>query len=187
MYCIKYENTIKPYFGFIRPYNSVADGETYSLTYLPPSLINGLEKALDLKGKIMRHKLTYYPNEMAREQVKIPIPNSSSDATQTVYIKNYLINPTLILGFELYEDALNALKLPLHLGQSEYVIYPNEVFSDDFDSSIVELNDEEFSALLGVETFELDGDSDDAIFCGFNRLKDNKRMFISIDRKEWTI
>lgn len=185
MYCVKYENSIKPYFGFIRPYNAVRDSKSYSLTYLPPSVIDGITEFLELSGKIVRHKLLFYPHSMDREMVKIPSCLKKDEST--IYERYCLINPELILGFELYDDALIASKTPIYLGQSEFIIYPSLNFDRNNNSPIVEVSDNDFTNLVGVETFQTDKDDYETIFCGFNRFRNNEKMLIKIDRKEWDL
>lgn len=191
MYCVKYSNSINgeiaaPYHAFIKPYNAVRDSETYSLTYLPTSLINGIEKRIEIPfNSIVRHKLTFNKHSMSKEQVKttngatwkngVQIEYVVKGSTSSIHLKHSLINPEVIFGFKTIEDANKAFGTTIYLGQSENIIYPN------LDFGIVEMTNEEFDKLPGVETFPSDG----GIFCGFNRFNNNKKQYVKIVREEW--
>lgn len=185
MYCVKFENVIKPYFGFFRPYNAVRDSETYSLTYLTPSILNGMEENMDIPfGSIKRHKLTFSKERMDKEQVKTSfgyrwengeqIKCSNDGNTSGIHLKHCLINPVIVLGFENKEFAEIASKSTLYLGQTEYLVYPS--------NGVYEVSEKEFDELPGVETFPSD---ENGVDCGFNRFKNNEPMFIGIKRIEW--
>ena len=185
MYCVKFENAIKPYFGFFRPYNAVRDNETYSLTYLPPSVLNGIENSLDIPlGSIVRHKLTFNKGKMDKELVKTtygtkwidkkPYISTIEGGLSGFHIKHALINPVMVFGFGSREAAEVAYNSTIYAGQMEYMIYPS--------GKIFELTEEEFDALPGVETFESD---ENGVDCGFNRFKNNEPMFVDINRVEW--
>lgn len=192
MYCIKYSNRNAdgnfgtPYTGFFKPYNAVKDSETYSLTYLPPSVINGIENWLEIpQGSILRHKLTFDKNGMTRELVKTtygiywknykPIQCVVKNTTNGIHIKHCLVNPEIIFAFDTKEHAEIAAKTTIYLGQMEYIIYPQD--------DIKEMSEEEFDKLPGVETFQCE--ENNGVFCGFNRFKNNEKQFVEIVRKEW--
>ena len=191
MYCVKF-NGGPCSVGYIRPWNSVRDGETYSLTYLPTSFINGIELEHHCTGKILRHKLRF--NGMTEEffvaeerngfiatgagkNKKYKYSKVRSHGTSVIH---QLLCPEIILGFEKLEDAEDAAKNSIYVGQEQYMIYPVE-FDEDSDI-IVELTDEEFSKLSGTETFASTEDDEDAVYCGNNRQKNNEKMFIKIVR-----
>jgi hypothetical protein len=44
------------------------------------------------------------------------------------------------------------------------------------------MDDEEFSALTGTETFETTKDDEEGVYCGNNRFRDDERMYIRIVR-----
>ena len=190
MFCVRFENMVKPYFGFFRPYNAVRDIETYSLTYLTPSILNGMEENMEIPmGSIVRHKLTFSKERMDRELVKTAygtiwkngkelkcfvIDKNGNKQYNGAHIKHALINPAMVLGFKDKESAEVASKSTLYLGQTEYLIYPA--------TGVFEMTEENFDELPGVETFESD---EDGIDCGFNRFKENKPMYVKIERNEW--
>ena len=191
MYCVKF-NGGPCSVGYIRPWKSVRDSETYSLTYLPTSFINGIEAEHHCVGKILRHKLRFsgmtkelFVSEELMGLVKrgcgknkhIEFLRMREHAISTIH---QLSNPEIILGFEKLEDAEDAAKNSIYVGQEQYMIYPVE-FDEDSDI-IVELTDEEFSKLSGTETFASTEDDEDAVYCGNNRQKNNEKMFIKIVR-----
>lgn len=198
MYCIKYSNRNAdgnfgtPYTGFFKPYNAVRDlNGTYSLTYLPPSVINGIENWLEIpQGSILRHKLTFDKNGMTRELVKTTygvywkngkefkcfvVDKSGNKQYDGMCIKHCLVNPEIIFAFDTKEHAEIAAKTTIFLGQMEYIIYPQD--------DIKEMSEEEFDKLPGVETFQCE--ENNGVFCGFNRFKNNEKQFVEIVRKEW--
>lgn len=185
MYCVRYKSN-ECGVGYIRPWNAVrdggADGGTYSLTYLIPSFINGIEKEMGCNGKILRHKLRF--NGMTEELFVSPqIMKKSKKHRDTGISKiHQLCNPEIILGFESEEDAINASKNTIYVGQTQYMIYPVSFSNEDNedDDVIVELTDEEFSKLSGTETFQTD--ENNGVYCGNNRYKNNERMYIKIVR-----
>lgn len=190
LYCVTFGGIIKPYFGFIAPYTSVRDSETFSLTFCPPSVIDGIEKNLGCSGKIVRHKLTYFMGAMDKEFVKAIVYTKTNDLKQTIHLKHVLINPVLTLAFDNYSDANNAVLTSISFGQKEYLLcaLPN---SDDNttkmktnqDDYIQIINDDDFDLIPGVETFLTT--EDDGIYVGNNRQRGNERMFIKIKRIEW--
>lgn len=179
IFCVEFSNMIKPYYGYIKPWNGVRDDETYSLTYLPPSFINGIEEELKINGHIVRHKLTFDKSNMGEDLKKCIVYLKNDYITHTIHKRHTLINPKIILGFDNYEDAKYALTQPLYFGQNIYPIYGNIEFG------IVEMTNDEFSKLDGVETILTDENDDDAIYVGNNRQRNNERMFVRIYRNEW--
>ena len=195
MYCVRFKSDACGV-GYIRPWNSVRDGETYSLTYIPTSFINGIEVENNLSGKILRHKLRF--NGMTTERFiseerngyvlkgkgkdrKYTYKKTRSHAPSTIH---QLSQPEIILGFEKFEDAETMSKNCIYVGQTQYLIFPyNFDGSDSLDGNvIVELDDEEFDKLSGTETFASTEYDDDAIYCGNNRQKNNEKMYIRIVR-----
>ena len=179
LYCVKFENKVQPYYGFIKPWNAVRDEDTYSLTYLPPSFINGIEDELKIDGKIIRHKLTFDKNGMSRDMKKCVVYLENGNRSSTIHYRHTLVNPSLIIAFDNLNDAKYAIEQPLYMGQNIYPIYGNKDFG------IREMNDEKFDTLLGVETIESSDVDENAVFVGFNRQKGNQRMYINIIRNEW--
>lgn len=196
MYCVRFKAddcTV----GYLRPWNSVRDGETYSLTYLTPSIIDGIADELGVTGKILRHKFRF--SGMTDEFFKSPeIPRygvskirCDKDRLRGVGISqiHQVCSPEIILGFENKEDAENAIRQTLYVGQTQYIIFPSTFVDDNEESEeyifnesnyIEEMTEEEFSALIGTETFPTT--KEDGVFCGFNRYRDNEKMYINIVR-----
>lgn len=189
MYIVTFGRIIKPYVGFFKPYNAVRDEQAYSLNYLPTSVINGFEKELEIPlGSIIRHKLTFDTQNKIEEQVKTLILSPKKLLSRdyqcngyyasTVFVKHYLTNPEITLAFDKYEHAELALHSTLYAGQFEHLIFPI--------SGITEMTQHEFDSLGGVETFPSSADDDEAIFSGFNRFRDNERMFLKVKRTKWS-
>jgi hypothetical protein len=102
------------------------------------------------------------------------------NGTSTIH---QICNVEIILGFEKEEDAVNATQNTIYVGQTQYIIYPTSFFENkDEDNDIVEMDDEEFSALTGTETFETTKDDEEGVYCGNNRFRDDERMYIRIVR-----
>lgn len=178
LYCVKYGKKIKPYYGYIRPWNSVRDIETWSLTYLTPSFINGIEEALSIKSKIVRHKLTF-DEGMTKDFSKSVVYLKNNKKSHTIHNRHILRNPELTLAFDNEEDAKVAFNLPLYMGQNIYPIYPS------YEYGIKVMTDDEFDLVGGVETFETTKDDEMCVYVGNNRYRNNERMYVNVIRKPW--
>ena len=191
MFCVRYKGNPCSV-GYLRPWNSVRDGETYSMTYLPTSIIDGIKDELKCNGKILRHKLRF--NGMTSELFKSPKIEVERLNKRTKKVENsvkrdsgistihQICNVEIILGVEKKEDAVDAAKNTIYVGQTQYIIYPTSFYESDEDNDVVEMNDEEFSALVGTETFETTKDDENGVYCGNNRFRNNDRMYIKIVR-----
>ena len=172
--------------GYLRPWNSVRDGETYSLTYLIPSNIDGIKDELKCQGNIIGHKLRF--NGMTEEFIKSPEIRYSQKRKDKLKRKggisviHQICNPEIILGFDNPDDANRAATQTLYVGQTQYEIYPTTFEDDDKDKDrlVVELSEDEFDKLRGTETFETD--KEHGVYCGNNRYRNNERMYITIKR-----
>jgi hypothetical protein len=182
LYCVQYKGLL----GFIKPYNALRDDETYSLTYITPSMLDGIAKGYSLKSKIARHKLTFYGMtecDFIKGQPYEKYSDGKPFRNQSQPQKRHsLKNVTLILGFDNKEDAERMIMPTIYCGQSEYLLSPRR-FDDN--TQILEIDDCDFDKLQGVETFECDENDEDALFCGFNRQRDGERMYIKINRVDW--
>ena len=191
MYCVKFKGNLCSV-GYIRPWNSVRDEETYSLTYIPTSFINGIEYENHLSGKILRHKLRFkgqvketFVSEERYGLVEhgtgknkvLKYQRTRSHFKSTIHL---LSAPEIILGFENYQDAEEMSRSHIYVGQTQYMIFPVNFNGDS--PIIVELSDDEFSKLPGTETFESTDSDECAVYCGNNRYKNNERMYIRIIR-----
>lgn len=196
MYCVRFKGDACSV-GYIRPWNSVRDGETYSLTYLPTSFINGIEAENNLSGNILRHKLRFkgMTEELfVAEEREGLVFSGRGKKKEYKYVKtrshgistiHQLVCPEIILGFEKLEDAQELAKNTIYVGQTQYMIYPVNFNDEDEDidgTVIVELTDEDFSKLSGTETFASTEDDENAIYCGNNRQKNNEKMYVRIVR-----
>jgi hypothetical protein len=202
MYCVRFKGNACTV-GYLRPWNSVRDGETYSMTYLPTSIIDGIKDELKCSGNILRHKLRF--NGMTSELFKSPmieedrLNKRSKKIEKTIKRENgistihQICSPEIILGFEKIEDAIEASKNSIYVGQTQYMIYPvkfedadeedtDEKDVDNEEGLIVEMSDEEFSSLKGTETFPTNKEDENGVYCGNNRFRDNERMYIRIVR-----
>ena len=133
MFCVRYKGNPCSV-GYLRPWNSVRDGETYSMTYLPTSIIDGIKDELKCNGKILRHKLRF--NGMTSELFKSPKIEVERLNKRTKKVENsvkrdsgistihQICNVEIILGFEKKEDAVDAAKNTIYVGQTQYIIYP---------------------------------------------------------------
>lgn len=195
VYCIKFGRlkSHKPYWGYIHPWNGVRDMETYSLTYLPPSFIDGVADRLGVKRDNIRHKLMFDLNGMHMDQLKAIVYLEKGRRSHNIHKRHELVNPTLVLGFDNKEDAEKALQQVIYFGQNEYPVYPipfdeeecNYICPNIPTVEIVSMTEEEFNGLKGVETFLSDEDDQFSIYCGNNRQRNNERMFITISRNDW--
>lgn len=201
LYCIKFGYPVKPYYGYIKPWNAVRDEETYSLTYMLPSFFDGLKERFNFHGNIIRHKLTFDLGGMSSEQgVRfVPHPKENlivkpfkdrwekgGDKTwglvKAIHKRHELVNPELILAFDNKEDAEYMLTQCIYFGQDIYTMCPI-MFDESF--GIKEMTHDEFNELNGVETFLTSKDDPCGFYCGNNRHKNNERMYIQIQRNEW--
>ena len=197
MYCVRFKGNSCTV-GYLRPWNSVRDGETYSMTYLPTSVIDGIKDELKCSGNILRHKLRF--EGMTTELFKSPMIEEERLNKRTKKFEkgikrengistiHQICHPEIILGFEKLDDAIEASKNSIYVGQTQYMIYPikfDDGDNEDVDNDeglIVEMNDEEFSSLKGTETFPTDKEDESGIYCGNNRFRNDERMYIRIVR-----
>lgn len=170
-YIVKYSGP----FGFIKPWTAVRDSHVFSQQFLTPSIIEGIEKKIfpellkTSEGihKIKRHRLSY---DQISEQQEVVQPrgwNSKKVNKQylftrpnSILIRSVLINPTLYLAFEVYEDAKRALSQHICLCRNEDMLFPEEIE----EVSIEEFNSIEYAG------FELIFEKNEESFLvGYNR------------------
>ena len=182
MYIVKYSGP----FGFIKPWTSVRDSETYSQQFLTPSILAGIERRLfpELLNadfgiyKIKRHRLTYQQVSQQQEQIqprgwnaKGTTRNRTYERPRAILMRGVMVNPVLYLAFGDCEDAERAAKQHICLARNEDLLYPNEeileVTEEEFDS-----NDELFYG------FELIPEKNEKSFLvGYNRMDENRPMY----------
>lgn len=169
LFCVRYKNP-GPAFAFFRGYNAVRDSETYSLTYLVPSVLDGIVLENNLTGNIVRHKLRF------DRMTKNGFSSCNLFKNSGIHVKHELKNPEIILGFDNKEDADKMFGRNIYGGQSQYIIPPCERFDAD---------DTDFDDMPGVEAFAADKDDINSFYCGNNQQKNNERMYIKLTRIEW--
>jgi hypothetical protein len=171
-------------FGFIKPWTSVRDGETFSQQFLTPSMVEGMEKKLfpellSKQGiiKIKRHRLAY--NGLARQmeviqgadyevkQIKGQKAKVKMRRQQGILYRSVLLNPLLYLAFERHTDAEIAARQHLCLCRNEDLVYPTEVKS---------MSDTEFEGLVGFE-LRFGEQFDEAFLVGYNRYHEAAPMY----------
>lgn len=163
-------------FAFIKPWSAVRDGETFSMQFLTPSVIEGIEKKLfpellQQSGikKILRHKLTYDSTSPQQEviQAKSCKKPKTKLREMSIILRNVLLNPTLLLAFDNAEDAKTAATQHICLCRNEDIMLP--------EAEIATMTEEEFNALDGYELRF--GQSDKSFLVGYNRFDNSAPMY----------
>lgn len=175
MYIVKYSGP----FGFIKPWTSVRDSETYSQQFLTPSIIEGIEKKLfpellNQKGikKILRHRLNYQGLDMQQEKIwskggfKYSKEKNIYKTNLGIINRGVMLNPNLYLSFASFEDGQRALTQTICLCRNEDILFP-EYFK--------EMTTEEFDNIDGFELIV--SDINNGFKVGFNRYNDAQAMY----------
>ncbi|MCX6137517.1 MAG: hypothetical protein NTV54_08500 [Ignavibacteriales bacterium] len=189
IYIVKY---IGP-FGFIKPWTSVRDSETYSQNFLTPSIIEGIEKKLfpelleqeKYEPRILRHRLTYTGISKQQEQtqprgVSITVKKRENitviDRPRSILIRGVLLNPILYLAFSKIEFAERATQQHICLCRNEDVLLPAEFLTSEH---ILKINEEEFDEPdNGFNGFELRfGKTKQSFIVGYNRFEKSNPMY----------
>lgn len=174
-YVVKYSGP----FGFIKPWTAVRDSKTFSQQFLTASIIEGIEKKLfpELLSeigikKILRHKLTY--SSITVQQEVTQTRGWEYKKQQNIMIRNrsiidrgVMLNPVLLLVFNVHIDALHASTQHICLCRNEDILLP--------DFQVLEMQEEEFNALNGFELYF--GSMEDAFLTGFNRFQQAEPMY----------
>lgn len=180
MFVVKFtQNSSTPWFGFLKPYNAVRDDETYSLTYLTPSILNGIEVEHNIPmDSIVRNKLVF--NGQQKEQVKTHTYRKYKSRNKLIDVEDVsihkiykLVNPVIYLAFNDKDIAEEMSNNIIYCGRYEYPLYSN---------GVEEHSDEWFDAIEGTEITSVNENDENSIFCGFNRFKNDEKMFINIQR-----
>ncbi|MBB6275480.1 hypothetical protein [Porphyromonas circumdentaria] len=171
LYVVKYTGP----FGFIKPWTSVRDSETFSQQFLTPSIVEGIEKKLfpellDVLGiqKIARHRLSYDQISQQQEVMQTRGWNRTKKGKEflfqrenSVIVRGVMVNPVLHLAFKEQEDAERAFTQHICLIRNEDIMLPQEIFG---------LSEEEFDNEDEMGGFELIFEKDDRSFLvGINR------------------
>lgn len=159
--------TYKGPFGFIKPWTAVRDELTFSQQFLTPSIIEGIRQKLQVE-KITRHKLSFSLFDKQQEQtrpklIKKPRHNFS------ILTRGILIDPVLVLGFLIKEDAKKAFEQHICLCRNEDILLPDKA------GGVKEMPEVEFNKLEGFELIFTD--ADDGFMVGYNRFKDFEPMY----------
>lgn len=174
-YIIKYSGP----FGFIKPWTSVRDSETFSQQFLTPSIVEGIEKKLfpeqlNLKGikKILRHRLNYQAIDIQQEKtwakggINVYKDKNQYKTNIGILLRGVMLNPNLYLSFANEQDAEIALKQSICLCRNEDLLFPEQMQVMSF---------EEFDL---IEGFELHfSDSERSFKVGHNRFDEANEMF----------
>lgn len=185
LYVAKYSGP----FGYLKPWTAVRDSETFSQQFLPPSVIEGIEKKLfpellEQSGifKIKRYRLTYsglskqqeqtQPRGIKQKQVKKNnLRSIEISRPRSILIRGVLVNPILFLCFDSEEDALKAVSQHICLCRNEDILMP--------DPEIIKVTEDEFDDPKGIfRGFELRfGKNENSFVVGFNRFNNNEPMY----------
>ncbi|MDY6122415.1 MAG: hypothetical protein SPI72_05010 [Porphyromonas sp.] len=137
LYIVKYTGP----FGFIKPWTSVRDSETFSQQFLTPSIVEGIEKKLfpellNVSGiqKIVGHRLSYEQISQQQEVTQTRGWNRSGRGNNVLYqrptsiiVRGVLLNPILYLAFKEQHDAEEALTQHICLIRNEDIMLPQEM------------------------------------------------------------
>jgi len=162
-YVVKYTGP----FGFIKPWTAVRDGETFSQQFLTPSIIEGLRQKLEVSS-ILRHKLTYAAIDAQQEVVQAKALDYRRNSKfyfreKSILKRGVMLNPTLSLAVQTFEEAQRASSQHICLCRNEDVLFPFE--------NIVPMEKEDFDKLPGFELrFEK---NEKAFMVGYNRFENN--------------
>lgn len=161
-------------FGYLKPWTSVRDGETYSQQFLTPSVVEGMRQKLGV-AQILRHRLSY---DTLSPQQEVVHARAFKEEKRTgrllgrdrgILLRNVLINPVLHLAFPTPQDAELAARQHLCLCRNEDLVMP---------VGLVEaLSIEEFEALGGFELRFTEATAAGSFLVGFNRFASNAPMY----------
>lgn len=171
---IYYVVEYKGRFAFIKPFFANNHDLIFSQTFLTPTMIIGIENKL-----FPNNKKGYRTENKFIERHRISCTNFSKqdDVIQSIDYKKgniiergYMVNPTLYLAFNSKEIAEIAATTDLSLTHNECLMHP-------FNEIPYEMTSEEFDALKGSELLFDNGDHEDSILVGNNRMGDNERLY----------
>lgn len=164
MYVVRYTGP----FGYIKPWTAVRDIDTYSQTFLTPSIIEGMRQKLEV-STVLRHRLQHQGMNKQQERTQSAgWRTSGNQASRSLAIINryVMLQPELHLAFSNREDAENAAVQHLCLCRNEDVLFPVDV---------TEMTEQEFENLPGVELkFE---QTADAFLVGYDRFNEAAPMY----------
>jgi hypothetical protein len=172
-------------FGFIKPWTAVRDGETFSQTYLTPSIIEGMRQKLGVSS-IERHRLAHAGISRQQEQVhSVGWKSTKSDGGKAlkrgtgIITRGVMLRPRLYLAFFSEADAERAASDHLCLCRNEDVVLPIAVDEAMVPKSasgklVRVLREQDFDQLIGFEMRFKDGPG--TIPLGYNRYAEGQPM-----------
>jgi hypothetical protein len=179
LFVVKYQS----FFGYIKPWTAVRDSETYSLQFLTPSILEGMEKKLfsellqdeNTNGKvhkIKRYRLNYQGLDMQQERtwskggIDIYKDKGQYKTNMGILLRGVMLNPNLYLAFDNQSDADRAMEQTICLCRNEDLAFPLEQ---------LEMTEEEFDTIDGFEL--LHSDAINGFKVGHNRFNNAAEMF----------
>lgn len=165
MYIVRFNGP----FGYIKPWTAVRDAQTYSQTFLTPSIVEGMRQKLEVSA-ILRHRVRHHGLTVQQERTQSAgWTVTSKHATRSLSIieRGVMIEPELLLAFATRDDAETASTQHLCLCRNEDVLLPA--------NEIQEVSESEFDQLGGIE-LRFDH-SPDSFLVGFNRFDDASPMY----------
>lgn len=175
LYVVKYSGP----FGFIKPWTTVRDSETFSQQFLTPSVLCGIERKLfpELLDepfgiyRIAAHRVSYDGLSMQQEQTQPRGWNKRKgglERPRAILMRGVMLNPILWLAFRTKGDAKIAAGQHVCLCRNEDVMLP--------EAQIEETTVERFDQ-PPFDGFELVFEQTEQSFVvGYNRFDQNKQM-----------
>ena len=169
-------------FGFIKPWTSVRDEETYSQQFLTESTLMGIEKKIfpqfldsSKLETIVGYRLKY---DSVTKQTEVTQPrgwnvlskrDNSYERPYSIITRGLLLNPTLFLAFENEVYAKQAFKQHICLCRNEDLMWP---------ISIIQTNENSFHMDSDFSGFELiKSNEPTSMMVGYNRYNSNEPMY----------
>lgn len=161
-------------FGYLKPWTSVRDGETYSQQFLTPSVIEGMRQKLGV-SQILRHRLSY---DTLSQQQEVVHARAFKEEKRTgrivgrdrgILLRNVLLNPVLHLAFPTLQDAELAATQHLCLCRNEDLVMPVGL--------VQTLSAEHFENIAGFELRFTEATMAGSFLVGFNRFANNASMY----------
>lgn len=161
--------------GFLKPWTAVRDGRTGSLTFLPPSTLEGMRRKLGVSA-ILRSRLSFAGMDWQQETVHargwtLSGPTSLKTGTRpvAVLVRGVLLLPRLVLAFPTEEDARQAAHQHLCLCRNEDVVFP--------DGRVQGCTVAEFETIAGSELLAAAPGTPGAVLVGHNHYLGNAPMY----------
>ncbi len=166
-------------FGYIKPWTSVRDSETFSQQFLTPSIVCGMERKLFPElleepfsiSRIAAHRLSYSGLSSQQEQTQPRGWNrrgKTLERPRAILVRGVMLSPVLTLAFRELTHAQDAARQHLCLCRNEDLVLPEPIIQTipaaSFDSS-------------PFDGFELVfADTDQSFVVGYNRFDGGSQM-----------